>query len=46
MAGFFDTSETPLAVRLAEMTADRDRLWEEAQQRHRDYADLVAPSRR
>jgi len=42
MAGFFDTSETPLAVRLAEMTADRDRLWEEAQQRHRDYADLAS----
>jgi len=42
MAGFFDPSETPVAVRLAEMTADRDRLWEEAQQRHRDYEEVRA----
>jgi len=42
MAGFFETSETPVAVRLAEMTADRDRLWEEVQRRYQDYEEVRA----
>jgi len=40
LTGFFDSSNRETAVRLAEMTADRDRLHEECRQRIRDYEGL------